>query len=113
MAQSSCCFYTVLEQKVEIEQLTHQQEMERSKVEHKMEMEKRSEEEKRRKWEVEKKGQLQATNMQDQQQLDYYKNLHGLGVDLNQYVQSLTPRPEKVTRIVAADNSTNLHLHHS
>lgn len=102
-----------VEQKIELEELAHQHEMERSKAGHKLEMELRSEDEKRRKWEVERKGELQATVLLDQQQLDYYKNLHGLGVDLNQYIQSLTPRPEKVTRIVAPDNSTNLHLHHS
>ena len=56
---------------------------------------------------------FQATNLQDQQQLDFFQNLHGLGVDLNQYIQSLSPRPEKITRIVAPDNAANLHLHHS
>lgn len=55
----------------------------------------------------------QALKGTDQQQLDYYKNLHGLNVDLNQYIVSQSPRPEKVTRIVTGKTGTNLHLHHS
>ena len=48
------------EQKIEIAELTHKQSMEKSKVEHTLEMEKRSEEEERRKWEMERKGELQV-----------------------------------------------------
>ena len=49
----------------------------------------------------------------DKQQLEYYKHLHDLKVNLDTYTRSLSRRPEKVTRIVAESNAANLHLHHS
>ncbi|KAL4220563.1 hypothetical protein ACF0H5_020961 [Mactra antiquata] len=101
------------EQKIEIEEMTHKQEMEMSKIQHKLELEKQTAEEKRRKWEDEKRGEMLACKELDDQKVDYYHKLHDLGVDLNQYVQTLSPRPNKVTRIVAGQNATNLHLHHS
>lgn len=100
------------EQKIELEELNHKQEMEKTLKQHKLDMEMKSETEKRRKWETERAGELGGKKACDNQQLDFYKNLHGLGVDLNQYIQALSPRPEKITRIVAPKNTANLHLHH-
>ncbi|XP_052214440.1 uncharacterized protein LOC127833300 [Dreissena polymorpha] len=100
-----------LEQKIALEELAHKQEMELSGMKHKLELELKEEEQKRKKWEAVKLGELQGLKLTDAQRMDYMKNLHGLGVDLDQYVQAIAARPEKITRIVAAENTANLHLH--
>lgn len=101
-----------MEQKIELEELEHKQQMEKAAKQHKLDMELKAENEKRRKWETERAGELESKKASDEQQVDFYKNLHGLSVDLNQYITSLSQRPEKVTRIVSK-SPANLHLHHS
>ena len=56
---------------------------------------------------------FQGTKLMDEQKTEHFRSLHDLGVELNQYVRSLTPRPDKITRIVAQEKAANLHLHHS
>lgn len=101
------------EQRIEIEELTHRQAMELSTVEHDLSMKLKAAEEARKNMESEKMATLEAQKAKDQQTLTYFKNLHGLDVDLNQYIQAQTQRPEKITRILAGKGAANLHLHHS
>ncbi len=36
-----------------------------------------------------------------------------MGVDVSKYILSQNPRPEKIIKVVAPENSATLHLHHS
>ncbi|XP_052784660.1 uncharacterized protein LOC128220342 [Mya arenaria] len=102
-----------LEQKIEFEVLAHKLELERSAAEHQLEMEMKEEEMNCSKWLTDSRDILQAKMFRDKQQLEFYNDLHSLSVDLNMYTKTLSGKPERVTRILAAGKAANLHLHHS
>lgn len=52
-----------------------------------------------------------ARKEDDKQLLQHYKELHRLGVDLNQYLQSKAKQPKKVVNIAAAEKAANFHIH--
>lgn len=54
------CTDVISEQKIELQELQHRHEMEKSKVQHQLALEMREAEEKRRKWETEKQGELEV-----------------------------------------------------
>ncbi|WAR28176.1 hypothetical protein MAR_013880, partial [Mya arenaria] len=102
-----------IEQKIEFEVLAHKLELERSAAEHQLEMEMKEEEMNCSKWLTDSRDILQAKMFRDKQQLEFYNDLHSLSVDLNMYTKTLSGKPERVTRILAAGKAANLHLHHS
>ncbi|XP_048747678.2 uncharacterized protein LOC125659917 [Ostrea edulis] len=102
-----------LEQTMEIESLTHNQNMEKAAVQHKLALNVQEEEKKRDRWTEENMASLEATKEDQKQLLHHYSELHKLGVDLNQYLQSETQHPQKVVCITAAENTANFHLHRS
>ena len=55
-----CISFHFTEQKIEIEEMQHRQEMGKSKIQHQLAMKLREEEERRRKWETDKERALQV-----------------------------------------------------
>nr|XP_022338585.1 uncharacterized protein LOC111134076 isoform X2 [Crassostrea virginica] len=100
-----------LEQTMEIESLTHRQSMELASVEHRLALKIQEEEKKKDRWMEENMASLEARKEDDKQLLQHYKELHRLGVDLNQYLQSKAKQPKKVVNIAAAERAANFHIH--
>lgn len=103
----------VAEQTMEIESLNHKQSMEKAAMEHKLVLKIQETEKERDRLVEDKMSVLEAKKEDDRQLLQHYKELHRLGVDLNQFLQSEARQPQKVVRITAADKAANFHIHRS
>lgn len=102
-----------LEQTMEIESLNHKQSMEKAAMEHKLVLKIQETEKEKDRLVEDKMSVLEAKKEDDRQLLQHYKELHRLGVDLNQFLQSEARQPQKVVRITAADKAANFHIHRS
>lgn len=47
----------------------------------------------------------------EEQKVWYLKNLHEMEVDVNSYILSQNPRPQKVVEVRTEKGAANLHLH--
>lgn len=54
----------------------------------------------------------QGKKLQNEQKISHYLQLQQMGVDLTEYLLSLTERPEKIVRVIAPADSSNVHFHH-
>lgn len=102
-----------LEHSLEQENLNHKQEMEKDRIKHKLMMELKQEKNVRDTWTHENTATLEGRKLQDAQTLKYYCSLHGLSVDLNDYIKAQAQRPQKLIKVVADKDAANFHLHHT
>ena len=54
---------------------------------------------------------IQSRKGADEQKLEHYAKLKGLGVDVNEYVLSQNPRPAKVIQVLGDGKAADFHLH--
>ena len=54
---------------------------------------------------------LQGKQASHEQNISHLKNLKDMGVDTTAYMVGLTPRPQKVIKVITQGQGANFHLH--
>lgn len=102
-----------LEQRLELDELSHRQSIERCEHEHNVALMKQQHVEAMCRRQKQQQARLVLKQLVDEQRTVFYDHLFTLGVDLTTFLLSHHPQPAQVIRVVGDGAATNLHVHHN
>ena len=102
-----------LEQNMKLEKGQHDRQLEKEKRLHELKLEEKQHEEMLRLKKEKALAELSARQQEQEEKLVFLRKLHGLGVDVTQYLTGEKPRPDNLLRVVTTGKggSTAVHIH--
>lgn len=101
------------EQKLQIQALKKQQELAQEQLLHQLTMKKQKHEQTQLKLREYHLAKLKTKQFENEQHLTHFRNLHKLGVNVNQLLLARSQRPKEIVEVIKDKDVANVHLHYS